>query len=61
MADSNEINEFDGSILDGKTNLKTVSLSKNDLTHVNNLFDNVSIKLKAIMNFEISILNFNIL
>ena len=51
MADSNEINEFDGSILDGKTNLKTVSLSKNDLTHVNNLFDNVSINLKAIMSF----------
>jgi hypothetical protein len=52
MADNNKIVEVGGDLLAGKTNLKTVSLSGNGLTHVDNLFGDVSIYLKVI-NFEI--------
>ena len=49
MADHNEINAFSDNLLAGKTNLKTVSLSGNELTHVDNLFDNVSFKGKSFL------------
>jgi Leucine-rich repeat (LRR) protein len=48
MADNNKIVEVGGDLLAGKTNLKTVSLSGNGLTHVDNLFGDVSIYLKVI-------------